>query len=143
MGEWREGDLIKLADEFKGKDVRVVGVSVSQREDDRLEPTKAHAAKKGFNFTYVYDESQEAGRKHGATRTPEFFVFGKNRKLVYMGLLHNSPASMRSDGTINYTKGEPTEFYVSDAIQAALDGKPVQVDETRPQGCTIEYTQTK
>lgn len=138
-----DGDLVKLAAHFAGKDVRIVGVSVNHREDDRLEAMKAHAARAGYNFTYVYDESQELGRKLGATRTPEYFVFNKERRLVYMGALHNSPASMRTDGTINYTKGEPTEFYVRDAIEAALAGRPARVDETRPQGCTIEYEQTR
>lgn len=138
-----DGDLVKLAARFKGKDVRIVGVSVNHREDDRLEAMKVHAAKAGYNFTYVYDESQELGRKLGATRTPEYFVFDKARRLVYMGAIHNSPASMRTDGTINYTKGEPTEFYVADAIEAALAGRAAPVDETRPQGCTIEYVQSK
>lgn len=138
-----DGDLVNLAAHFAGKDVRIVGVSVNHREDDRPEAMKAHAARAGYNFTYVYDESQELGRRLGATRTPEYFVFNKQRRLVYMGALHNSPASMRTDGTINYTKGEPTEFYVRDAIEAALAGRPAPVDETRPQGCTIEYAQAK
>jgi cytochrome oxidase Cu insertion factor (SCO1/SenC/PrrC family) len=138
-----EGDIVKLVGQFKGKDVRFVGVSVNHRDDDRLDAMKTHAAKSGYNFTYVYDESQDLGRSLGATRTPEFFVFNKARKLVYMGLLYNSPASMRTDGTINYTKGAPTEFYVKDAVGAALAGKPVPVDETRPQGCMIEYEQVR
>lgn len=134
-----EADLIKLADEFKGKDVRIIGVSVNHREDDRLEAMKERAAKAGYNFTYVFDESQQLGRKLGATRTPEYFVFDKKKRLVYTGLLHNSPAAMRSDGTINYTKGEPSEFYVRDAIEAVLTGFPVRIQETPAQGCSVEY----
>jgi peroxiredoxin len=137
-----EKDLIDLVNHFKGKDVRIVGVSVNRREDDRLEAMKKHAAEAGYNFTYVFDESQELGRKLGAARTPEYFVFDKERKLVYTGLLHNSPSSMRSDGSINYTKGEPTQFYVKDAIEAVLAGKPVPVRETRAQGCNVEYEKT-
>jgi peroxiredoxin len=134
-----DGDLTKLVDQFKGRSVRIVGVSISHLEQDRLPGMKIHAAKVGYNFTYVYDESQELGRKLGATHTPEYFVFNKARKLVYMGLLYNSPASMRSDGSINYTRGTPTNLYVRDAIEAALAGKPVSEPETRAQGCTIEY----
>ena len=137
------GDLVKTVDEFKGKSVRFVGLAVNHREDDRLPAMKEHAAQFKYNFTYVYDESQDLGRKLGATRTPEYFVFNKARKLVYMGLLYNSPASMRSDGSINYTKGAPTEFYVKDAITAALAGKPVAVTETRASGCTVEYESAK
>jgi cytochrome oxidase Cu insertion factor (SCO1/SenC/PrrC family) len=135
-------DLIALVDKHKGRSVRVVGVSVNRREDDRLPAMKKHAAAVGYNFTYVFDESQNLGRKLGASRTPEYFVFDKGRKLVYMGLLHNSPASERSDGTVNYTKGTPTEFHVSDAINAALAGKAAPVSETRAAGCSLEYEGT-
>lgn len=137
------GDLVKTVDEFKGKSVRFVGVAVNHREDDRLPAMKEHAAKFKYNFTYVFDESQDLGRKLGATHTPEYFVFNKARKLVYMGLLYNSPASMRSDGSISYTKGAPTEFYVKDAIEATLAGRPAAVAETRASGCTVEYESMK
>lgn len=134
-----DGDLIKLVDEFKGQSVRVVGVSVNHREDDRLPAMKVHAARVGYNFTYLYDESQDLGRKLGATHTPEYFVFNKQRKLVYMGAIHNSPAMMRDDGTVSYTKGAPTQNYVKDAIKAALAGTSAPESETRAQGCTVEY----
>jgi peroxiredoxin len=141
---WVQGmdrDLVRLADEIQSERVRIVGVSVNHRDDDRLPAMKEHAAKAGYNFTYVYDESQRLGRELGATRTPEYYVFDQDRKLVYMGLLHNSPASRRRDGTINYTEGEPTEFYVVDAVQALLQGTEVPVAETRAHGCSVEYEQ--
>ena len=133
------GDLVRLVNEFKGQSVRVVGVSVNHRQEDRLPAMKEHAARHKYNFTYVFDESQEVGRKLGATRTPEYFVFNKDRKLVYMGALHNSPAQMRGDGTVNYTRGEPMQFYAREAIKAALSGKPAPEAETRAQGCAVEY----
>jgi peroxiredoxin len=134
-----DGDLIELVDEMKQHSVRVVGVSVNHREEDRLPAMKEHAATVGYNFTYVYDESQELGRALGAARTPEYFVFDKARKLVYMGLFHDSPAMMRRDGTVQYTKGDPTEFHVKNAVEAVLSGKTPSVGETRAQGCNVEY----
>ncbi len=137
-----DGDLVHLVDHFKGRSVRFVGVSINHRQDDRLPAMKIHAAKAGYNFTYVYDESQNLGRDLGATHTPEYFVFGKDRKLAYMGLLHDSPAMMRRDGSVHYTQGAPTHFYVRDAIDDLLAGRPVQVGETAPRGCSLEYTPT-
>lgn len=136
-----DGDLVELVDSLEGKDVRVVGVSVNHRQEDRLPAMVKHGANAGYNFIYVFDESQELGRQLGATRTPEYFVFDKDRKLVYMGLLHNSPAAKRRDGNINYTQGDPTDFYVSDAVAEILAGKPVSVAETRAHGCSVEYEQ--
>ena len=142
---WVQGmdaDLVRLVDELDGQSVRVVGVSVNHREDDRLPAMKKHASENGYNFTYIFDESQELGRRLGATKTPEYFVFGKDRKLAYMGLIHNSPASKRRDGTVNYTRGEPTEFYVKEAVAAMQAGEPVPNPETRAHGCSVEYEQS-
>ncbi len=139
---WVKGgdqDLIDLVDQFQGQDVQVVGFAVNHRKDDRLPAMKEHAAKTGYNFTYVFDESQEIGRQLGASRTPEYFVFDQDRKLVYTGLLHNSPAQLRFGGRVSRVNGIPTEFYTADAIQATLDNRPVATPETRPMGCTVKY----
>jgi peroxiredoxin len=65
-----DGDLVELVDSLGARDVRVVGVSVNHREEDRLPAMVKHAAAAGYNFTYVFDESQDLGRQLGATRTP-------------------------------------------------------------------------
>ena len=134
-----DGDLIQFANEFQGKSVKVIGVSVNHREDDRLPAMKEHATKVGYNFTYVFDESQDLGRDLGAARTPEFYVFDSDRKLTYMGLLHNSPALMTGDGSVKHSNGAPKDFYLKDAVLATLAGKPVATPETRSQGCNVEY----
>ena len=70
-----DAGLVELVEQFEGQDVRVVGFAVNLREDDRLPAMQEHAARVGYNFTYVFDESQQLGRDLGATRTPEYFVF--------------------------------------------------------------------
>ena len=134
-----DAGLVELVDQFKGQDVRIVGFAVNHREDDRLPAMKVHAAKKGYNFTYMYDESQDLGRKLGATRTPEYFVFNAERKLVYMGLLTNSPARKTRSGEISFINGEPVDFYTANAITATLKGEQVEPAETRAHGCSVEY----
>ena len=132
-------DLVALANKYKDKDVKIIGFSVNHREDDRLEAMKKHAKDNGYSFTYMYDESQDIGRKLGATRTPEYFVFNQQRKLVYMGLLYDSPAKMNSDGSVHHINGEPKQHYVSAAIDATLAGRSPQVSETRAHGCSVKY----
>ena len=134
-------DLVKLAAQFANQDVRIVGLSMNHREDDRLPAMKQHAEKVGYRFNYLYDESQQLGRQLGATRTPEYFVFNQDRELVYMGLLHNSPGKVNSDGNVKYINGEPNEFYVHNAVESSLNGKQVATAETRAHGCTIKYAQ--
>jgi peroxiredoxin len=134
-----ERDLIQTVNEFKGKSVGFVAIGVNLRQEDTLPAMKVRAAQSGYNFVYLHDASQEIGRKFGATHTPEYFVLNKDRQIVYTGLLTNSPAVMEG-GSPRYVSGAPKDFYVRDAINAALAGKPAQVAETRAQGCTVEYS---
>jgi len=141
---WVKGmdkDLVLLVDSLSTKNVRFIGLSMNHREDDRLPAMKVHAEKVGYRFDYLFDESQEFGRKLGATRTPEYFVFNKERKLVYTGALYDSPAKMNSDGTVRHINGMPKKFYVRDAILATLDSKEIAIKETRAYGCTVKYVQ--
>ena len=134
-----DAGLVELVEQFKGQDVRVVGFAVNHRDDDRLPAMKEHALMSGYNFTYMYDESQDLGRKLGATRTPEYFVFNADRKLVYMGLLTNSPARKTRSGETSFINGDPVDFHVANAIAATLAGEAVDPAETRAHGCTVEY----
>lgn len=134
-----ERDLIQTVNDFKGNSVRFVGIGVNLRQEDTLSAMKERAAKAGYNFVYLHDPSQVVGRKFGATHTPEYFVLGKDRRIAYTGLLTNSPAVMEG-ASPRYVNGEPKEFYVRDAINAALAGRPAPVAETRAQGCTVEYS---
>ena len=77
---------------------------------------KERAKEKGFNFPYAYDPSQKIARHLGAARTPEFFVFNKERKLVYTGALDDS---MNSE--------KVSKHYVVDAVEAALKGEAPKV----------------
>ncbi len=131
--------LVDLVASFEGQSVEVVGFSVNRRDDDRLPAMKEHAERVGYNFTYVYDESQALGRALGATRTPEYFVFDADRTLTYMGLLHDSPARETRDGEIMFTNGDPGAFYAQDAIAATLAGTTPDPAETRAQGCSVKY----
>jgi peroxiredoxin len=134
-------DLVELVSTFEDQSVRFIGLSVNHREDDRLPAMKIHADKNGYQFDYLYDESQALGRKLGATRTPEYFVFNGERNLVYMGALYDSPAKMNHDGSVSHINGEPAEFYVRDAIVSVLSGEEVEINETRAHGCTVKYVQ--
>ena len=138
-----EKDLLQLVNDFKGKSVRVVGLGVNLRPEDVLPAMKERAAQVGYNFLYLHDPTQEVGRKYGATHTPEYFVLNKDRRIVYSGLLTNSPALMEGSTRVHYTNGPPKDFYVADAINAALSGKVPAVTETRAQGCTVEYASAK
>lgn len=130
-----EDRLIEFNKKFCGKDAKVgfVAINVNNLEADRLDKMKERAKTKGFNFAYAYDPSQKIARDLGAAHTPEFFVFNKERRLVYTGVM--------DDGNM---KGEKiTKKYLEDAVTAALKGETPKTQETDPKGCKIKFDDKK
>ena len=124
-----EDRIIDLVNDLKGKNVKVVGVSVNRQESDRLPKIKERVKEKGYNYVYGYDESQKMGKAYGASATPEFFVLDKDRVIRYTGALDD-----------NRDEGKAKKTYVKDAVNALLNGETIEVTETRPDGCGIGYS---
>jgi peroxiredoxin len=123
-----EDRVIDFTNDYKGKSVKVVGVSVNDLDSDRLPAIKTYMKEKGSNYVYGYDESQAIGKAYGATNTPQFFVFDKDRVIRYMGALDDSMQEAKVQKT-----------YLRDAVDALLKGESVEVSETQPKGCGVKY----
>jgi thiol-disulfide isomerase/thioredoxin len=130
-----EDRLIVLAKKFaaEGGKCALVAINPNQVKDD-LPPAMVERAKaKGFNFPYLHDASgQQVAKSYGATFTPEFVVLNKERKVVYLGAMDDSP-----DGK------KITKKYVEDAVTAALSGKLAETTETIAVGCAVRYVRER
>src|SRR4051812_849812 len=129
-----EDRLIALAKKFaaEGNGCALVAINANKVKDDLLPAMQERAKTKGFNFPYLHDETQQVARSYGATYTPEFVVLNKERKVVYLGAMDDSP-----DGkTI-------TKRYLEDAISAALAGGPATIAETPAVGCAVRYVKER
>jgi len=124
-----EDRLIDFTNAFKDKGVKVVGISVSLLKDDKIEGIKEYTKEHKSNYVYAYDETQAVGKAYGATKTPEFFVLDKERKIRYTGALDDSPT--KEDAV--------SKTYLKDAVNAILSGKTPEVQETRAIGCGVSY----
>jgi len=120
--------IIDFTNDYKGKSVKVVGVSVNDLDSDRLPAIKRYIKDKGLNYVYGYDESQQIGRAYGATNTPQFFVLDKDRVIRYLGALDD-----------NMNEAKVTKKYLRDAVDAVLKGETVEISETQPKGCGVKY----
>jgi peroxiredoxin len=68
-----------------------VAINVNKVKDDLMPKMKERAEERGFQFPFLFDETQQIAKKFGATTTPEFFVLDKSRRVTYMGSLDDSP----------------------------------------------------
>ena len=120
------------ADKFAARGVQFVGINSNSKntypEDDFPHMVKRMEEFK-FPWVYLYDESQEVAMAYGALRTPHFYVFDKNRKLIYCGRAVDSPRDT-SKMTIND---------LENALEEHLSGKPVSNPLTNPIGCNVKW----
>lgn len=89
---------------------------------DRMETNR-------FPWLYLHDQSQDVARAYGALRTPHFYVFDKNRKLVYTGRGVDQPRDT-SKMTVND---------LANALEEVVAGKPVSKALTNPLGCNVKW----
>jgi len=123
-----EDRLVQLQKDFKKKGVQVVAVNVNNIPADRLDKMQERAKEKGFNFPYLYDETQKIGHDYGATVTPHAFVLGPDRNVVYMGAIDD-----------NKNPDAVTAHHLRAALDALLAGNPPPQAVTKQFGCSIKY----
>src|SRR3954468_12394407 len=83
-------ELARLGRDYHGKSLAIVGITsndVQGYPQDAPEPTARFAAEQGFTFPLLFDESQQVAKAYTAACTPDFFLFGPDRQLVYRGQL--------------------------------------------------------
>ena len=128
-----EGRMKSIQGDYADRGVKLVAINSNDPErhpEDSFEEMGARAKREGFNFDYLWDEDQSLVRDLGAERTPEVFVFDRDRKLVYHGAIDDS----RDDAAV-------TQHYLRDALDAVLEGREPAVAETPPSGCSVKWRQ--
>lgn len=117
------------------KDVVVLAINANSGEIGAEKPTDGYAAirehmqKKGLTNRVFADHGNRLADLFQAKSTPHCFVLDREGKIVYAGGLDDDP---------NGEKGEATQQYLRDAVEATLSGKEVTVKESKPYGCSIK-----
>ena len=125
--------IAKFADEYQTQGLAVVGISsndVGTHPDDSPEKMKEEAANAGYNFPYLYDESQEVAKAYKAACTPDFFLFDADKALVYRGQFDSSRPG--NDQPV-------TGADLRAAADAVLSGTQVSAEQTPSLGCNIKW----
>jgi peroxiredoxin len=120
------------AERYRDKGVAFIGINSNSentyREDDFPHMVKRMEENR-FSWVYAHDRSQEVARAYGALRTPHFFVFDEERRLVYTGRGVDNPRDSAKITTNDLEK----------VLEEVLAGKPVSVPMTNPIGCNVKW----
>ena len=126
-------ELAKLGRDYGDRGVAIVGISSNDVENypaDSPEKMQQEAKEHGYTFPYLFDETQAVAKAYRAACTPDFFLFDKDRRLVYRGQLDSS----RPGSGIPVT-GEDLRR----ALDAVLSGGAVAEDQRASIGCNIKW----
>jgi peroxiredoxin len=120
------------AEVYKDKGVGFAGIN-SNSENTYAEDSFPNMVKRmeqqKFPWVYLYDKDQSVAKAYGALRTPHFYVFDEQRKLVYTGRGVDSPRDV-SRMTVNN---------LDIALAELTSGKPISAPLTNPIGCNIKW----
>ncbi len=122
----------KTVEKFQPKGVTFVGInsnSANTYAEDSFEHMVKRMDQHKFPWLYLHDESQDMARAYGALRTPHFFVFNQERKLVYTGRAVDNPRNPE----------KITSFDLEQALTQLLAGETISTPLTNPIGCNVKW----
>lgn len=117
---------------FQRQGVRFVAINSNSKNtyvEDDFPHMVARMKEHQFPWLYLHDESQEIALAYGALRTPHFYVFDRERRLVYTGRAVDHPRDA-AQATVNDLER---------ALAEITAGQPVSVPQTNPIGCTVKW----
>lgn len=120
------------AEKYIPQGVAFIGInsnSVNTYAEDSFEHMVERMAEHRFPWVYVHDETQDVARAYGALRTPHFFIFNRQRRLVYTGRGLDNPRNtdLATVNDLDRTLGE------------LVSGEPVSIPATNPIGCNVKW----
>jgi peroxiredoxin len=119
-------------DRFGSKGVAFVGInsnSENTHPTDDFDHMVERMNAEHFPWVYARDKSQEVAKAYGALRTPHFYAFNRDRKLVYTGRGVDNPRN-----TAKMTVND-----LDNALEELLVGQTVSVPVTNPIGCNVKW----
>lgn len=128
-----EKELAKLGQDYVPQNIGIVAISANDAANypaDNPEGLRKQAETFGFNFPYLYDESQAVAKSYDAACTPDIYLFDDQFKLVYRGQFDSS----RPSNSIPVTGGD-----LRSALDSVLAGKPISPDQKPSIGCNIKW----
>ena len=128
----RDG-LAAFARDYQPRGLAMVAINSNDAgayPDDRPEKMVAERRRAGYVFPYLYDETQAVARAYRAACTPDFFLFDRERRLVYRGQFDDSrPGSERP----------VTGADLRAAVDAVLAGAAPSAEQRPSIGCNIKW----
>jgi peroxiredoxin len=127
------GGLAQFARAYQARGLAVVAISSNDAgtyPEDSPQHMVQEVREAGYTFPYLYDETQAVARAYRAACTPDFFLFDRERRLVYRGQFDDS----RPGNGLPVTGKD-----LRAACDAVLAGRAVESAQRPSLGCNIKW----
>ena len=128
---WHER-IVAAAEDYAPRGVRVLAINPNDAERyprDSVEAMRQRVRNGEFaSVPYLRDESQQVARAYDAKTTPDVFVVDREGIIRYRG----APDADYEDPALNAA-------WMRAALDAVLEGRTPDPDETAPVGCSIKW----
>jgi len=128
-----EHEIAKMGRDYTDTGLGIIGISSNdpvQYPDDAPPRLKEMAERLRLPFPFCFDETQDVAKAYRAACTPDFYLFDRERQLVYRGQLDDSRPGSNKPVTGRDLRA---------AIDAVLTGKPVNRNQKASIGCSIKW----
>lgn len=126
-------ELVLLGNTYQSKGISVLAISsnnIVTHPEDSPEKMTSYGQTLGYSFPYLYDETQDVAKAYEAACTPDFYLFDREKKLVYRGQLDDSRPG----------NGKPvTGMDLRKAMDQVVNGSPVDEHQIPSVGCNIKW----
>src|SRR5512147_111602 len=128
-----QDEIARIGQAYIDSGLGIIGISSNDPAhylEDSPERLKEMAQELKLLFPLCFDETQEVAKAYKAACTPDFYLFDRDRRLVYRGQLDDSRPG----------NNKPvTGCDLRAAIDAVLAGKPVDSNQKASIGCSIKW----
>ena len=119
-------------EKFSNEQFKFIAINSNSKniyEEDSFDNMVKRMDEFKFPWLYLYDETQKTAKDYGALKTPHFYVFNQERKLVYTGRGVDSPK-------------DSSNIKINDldrVLSELVENKKISVPVTNPIGCNIKW----
>ena len=134
--------LAKIAQQYQKKGIAFVAINsndIEQYPDDDMAHMLQEKRARQYPFAYLLDEKQEVAKAYSAACTPDLYLFNGEQNLVYRGQFDGSRPTRISSGNYDSSAHQATGRDLIQAMDALLDGRHIDPNQTPSMGCNIKW----
>jgi len=133
---YKSKNMQALQAKYTAQDVVWISINSSaagKQGNQTNEQANAYMTEVGAASTArIADADGTIGKLYHAKTTPHMFIIDKDGNLAYQGAIDDNDSADSADAAT-------AKNYVAAALDSMIAGKPVEMAQTNPYGCSVKY----